>query len=417
MQVKFAIAAAVIATTLPAQVAPVSVMGNTNITISGLLAIGAKASEVTNTVRPGMATEYYLCDNTSRLIISSNSKITDGWNVIANIESRFEPNDGPGTNLVPNVSATGFTTGAYYGGWAEGDTWGGVSSPYGSITFGKNTVYYADTIETAAVGAYGPGESYRIWDANGLATFNLLDGVQEYVGGAAAGSKYTMGNTRSQNVVKYTSPMIAGAYAFTLAFSKNPYGSELQYTTTTPVSYENGGMFAAKGIYNKGPVSASISLLSVKVQGGASAYNGNTQAYRLGASYKVPVGLKVGVVFDHTAVTDAIGTSAVIATKTAVRDVFEIPISYTFLTDHAVYVTYTKAGNTSNVSNSGATQYNFVYDYAMTKRAAVGLFCSAIHNQSSAAYAPFLAGTNLGPTSPGQGENWHQIGINMNYWF
>jgi predicted porin len=428
MNIKFTLVAAatLVATTLPAQIAPIPVTANTNISISGLLAIGEKSSTITHSNRAGLTTETYLADNTSRLYINSNSKIADGWAAIAQIGSRFEPNDGPGTNLLPNNSTLGLSTGANYGGWAEDDTWGGLSSPYGSITFGKNTVYYTDTIATDALGLAAPGESYRIWDANGLGTFNILDsvmligapasGTTAAVPGVTLGQKYTLGNTRSQNVIKYTSPRI-GDFAFTLNYSKNPYNSELQYTTTTPLSYENGGMYAAKVIYNHGPVSASLSLLDVKVQGGSSLDNGNTQAYRAGVSYKDPCGLKVGLVFDHTAVSNSIYTATSgLGGSTASRDAFMIPVSYYF-GDHAVYATYTHAGNTSSISNTSASQYNLVYDYALNKRAYVGIFCSEIHNSTNSDYAPFLAGTNLGPTSNLTGENWHQIGLNFMYWF
>jgi len=420
MNVKFAIVAAttMAAAILPAQVPNIPVTANTNITISGLIAVGVKNSDITNTQRPGMTSETYLCDNTSRLYINSNSKIADGWAVIAQVGSRFEVNNGPGTNLVPNLNATGFTTGAYYGGWAEDDTWGGVASPYGTLTFGKNTVYYSDTIEMSTIGLINPGESYRVWDANDLATFNLMDYVEKYNRGFIVGSQATLGITRSQNVVKYTSPVF-GPCIFTVSVSKNPYGSELQYAApgTYPTSYENGGMISAKGMYNKGPISASLSVLDVKVQGGpTTAGNGNTESYRAGISYKASCGLKVGVVFDHTAVTNAVITATNASGGTAARDVYMIPVAY-FIGDHGFYATYTHAGSTSGIANTAATQYNLQYDYAMTKRASVGLCFATIHNSSQSAYGPFLEGTNLGPSAVGPNENWHQVGLNFMYWF
>jgi predicted porin len=416
MKVRFTVvaAASMVAMSLGAQIPSIPVTANTNISISGLLAVGAKASSITHTSRTGLADEYYLCDNTSRLYINANSKIADGWLVIGQIGSRFEVNNGPGNALVPAAPAVG-TTGALYGGWAEDDTWGGISSPYGTITFGKCTIYYSDTIATDALGVAGAGESYRIWDANNLATFNLLDGVQQYSKGFSVGSKYTMGNTRSQNTVRYTSPML-GKFMLVVAASKNPYGSELQYGDATPFSYENGGMIFAKGIYNDGPLSSSLSLLDVKVQGGMTVGNGNTQAYRAGVAYKFPFGLKVGVVFDHTAVTNSIITATNPNGDTAKRDVVEVPVAY-YIGDHALFATYTHAGNTSSISNSSATQYNLGYDYSLTKRAFVGVSYASIINGTASAYAPFLAATNLGPTSPVMGENWHQVSLDFQYWF
>ncbi|HTS01330.1 MAG TPA: porin, partial [Thermoanaerobaculia bacterium] len=106
----------------------------TNVSISGLLAVGLKESEVTNTSRPGMSSETRLDDNTSRLIIASTSKIANGWNVIFRIESRFQADVRPVDPAYNNNNLIGTAT--YHTGdvtgWADGDTWGGISSPYGS---------------------------------------------------------------------------------------------------------------------------------------------------------------------------------------------------------------------------------------------------------------------------------------------
>ena len=425
MNVKLALVASatVFATVLPAQTA-IDVTAATNITISGLLAVGVKNDAITSTQRTGLSNETFVCDNTSRLIIASTSKITDGWNVIFRVESRFEASYGPGTALVSSIPSLG-TTGQTYGGWAEGDTWGGVSSPYGAVTVGKSTLYYTDTIDMSYLGIAGAGEAYRIWDANGLGTFNMLDSINQFKKGVCqpGSSIFTLGNTRSQGVVKYSSPKFGDGFDIQLAWSKNPYGSALNSLVAppaTPVNYENGGTIYGKLSYAKGPLAASLSVLDVRTQGGGTgAVDGaltgvapSTQAYRLGAAYTCQCGFRVGLVFDHTAVTDALD-----GTNTASRDVFEVPLSYSF-GKHAVYFTYSKAGTTSGIADSGATQYNVVYDYAMTKRAFVGLFFTQINNQNNANYTPFLAGTNLGGSlnlMPGEGV--HQIGLNMNYWF
>src|ERR1019366_3467898 len=93
-------------------------------------------------------------------------------------------------------------------------------------------------------------------------------------------------------------------------------------------------------------------------------------AYRAGASYTLPINVRVGVVYDHTSYDNSVyatPTSAV-ASEKAKRDTFLIPVSYAF-GPHAVYATYGIAGNTSSASDTGATQLNFAYDYALTKRA------------------------------------------------
>ncbi len=431
MKIRFAVVAAASAfATLPSWGQGFQVGSATNVTIGGLLAVGVKQSEVTNTARPGMGAELRLDDNTSRVIISSSSKITDGWNVIFRLESRFQADVRPVDPAFPGTTLySGNITG-----WADGDTWGGISSPYGSLVFGKSTLYYTDTISVGylAPSLEAPGESYRIWDDNGLGTFNMLDQVTPInkTTGKAIGSSFTLGNTRSRNVIRFNSINYSG-FDFSVAYTKNPDGDELKYTVNAPTAvpgtagyltraYNNGGTIYAGARYNKGPISASLSYLDKKINGGVTAagYAGpqDLQAVRAGLSYKLPFNLKVGIVYDSTSIDNAvIGTVA--TSESAKRSVFEVPISYAW-GDHAVYATYSKAGNTSSRVDTGATQLNLGYDYAMTKRAFIGVFYTAIKNEVNAHYTPFLSGSSLGGTTNSvTGENWRQVGFNLNYWF
>ena len=432
MKKRIAIIAAAVALavpTLPAtgQGVGLQVGSFTNLNISGLLAVGLKASEVTNTSRPGMGTETRLDDNTSRLIISSNSKIADGWNVIFRLENRFQADVRP---IDPAIPGTTIYSGNITG-WADGDTWGGISSPYGTLTFGKSTLYYTDTIDVSYLGLpAAPGESYRIWDANGLGSFNMLDQVTPLSKtGVGAGSTFTLGNTRSRNVIMYTAPMtLVKGLVLRAAYSVNPSGDEVHYVAPGTAGYNrayyNGGAFYANAMYNNSGVSAQASYVNLRVPGGtfnpaAAAGPADMQAFRLGASYTTPFKLKFGVVYDRTSYENSVYTdaSSAVATEAAKRDVFEIPVSFMWK-DHGFYVTYTVAGNTSSRENTGASQLNIAYDYALTKRAFIGVYYTSIKNDSNGHYTPFLAGYSLGGTVNSiAGENWWQLGLNLNYWF
>lgn len=422
-------AAFALAATPPAWAQGFQVGSATNVSISGLLAVGLKNSEVLNTSRPGIAAETRLDDNTSRVIISSTSKIADGWNVIFRVESRFQADVRP---IDPAIPGTTIYSGNITG-WADGDTYGGISSPYGALTFGKSSVMYADSLDMSYLGLpAAPGEGYRIWDDNGLGVFNMLDqSTPLSKAGVGAGSAFTAGCTRSRNVVRFSSVKFSGVDV-SLAWSPNPDGDELHYVApaadgSTPGyarSYTSGGMWYAKVGYNNGPLAASLSFYDKRVQGGTynpavAAGPADVQAVRLGVAYTLPFKMKVGVVYDRTSIDNAVystPTSAV-ATESAKRDVFLIPISYSWK-DHAFYVTYGWAGNTSSHTATGASQLNIGYDYALTKRAFVGLYYTLLKNGSNGHYTPFLAGYSLGPTANSvAGENWRQIGLNLNYWF
>lgn len=414
MNIRFAaVAAASAFATLPSWGQGIQVTGATNITISGLLTVGAKEQQINQgnaaSARPTNS-EFRVDDNTSRLIITSTSKITDGWSVIARVESRFLPDTKPGDvavngTAIPVANASG---------WADGDSYGAVSSPYGTLLLGKSTLYYADTISLGylAPSLEAPGEGYRIWDVNGLGTFNLLD---QYLRGTttAVSQTFILGVTRSRNVVRYDSiPFKLDASSildFSLAYTKNAAGSELSYPTGG-AAYERGGTYYGRVRFNGHGFSASASYLDQKYQGVLdTAPNAELKATRLGLSYKWE-GLKVGLVYDST--TQVNGR----VTSDAKRSVIEVPISYAF-GDHAVYATYTKASNTSSMADTGARQMNLVYDYALTKRAFVGVFFTKLDNDKNANYQPFVTGYVWGGSAVAAGESWRQIGVHLNYWF
>jgi hypothetical protein len=133
---------------------------------------------------------------------------------------------------------------------------------------------------------------------------------------------------------------------------------------------------------------------------------------RFSAGYTLPMGFKFGVVYDSTAIENGIAGT----TLQAKRSIVEVPLRYAW-GPHAVYVTYNKAGNTTNIPNSGATQITYGYDIALAKRVFLGAFFTTLSNQANGSYAPFLSGTVLGGSAPMTGENWHQFSIDINYWF
>ena len=423
------VAATALASTLPALGADFQVGSNTTIDLSGLIAVGVKNSEVTN-LAPGdtrpVQSEWRINDNTSRFIFSGATVLNSDWKIIFRVESRFVVNACPYMELAPGLYQNGkipVSTGDATG-WADGDSWAGVATPIGSFVFGKSTLYYLDGLCMDYFGVNGPGESYRAWDGNGLGVFNLLSNV-----GSNIIPIPTMDITRSSNVVRYDSVKAAG-FDLTLAYTKNPGGQENTVGETAfGRPYENGGTTWARVRSNHGPFTACASCLNRVVQGGvnsgltADILNAvlpagfvkgpmDTHATRYGVGYSLPMGLKFGAVYDTTAVDNGIlGT-----TLTAKRSVLEVPVRYSW-GPHAVYVTYNKAGSTTNIANSGATQMTYGYDVALSKRVFVGAFFTTLSNQANGNYQPFLANTVLGGTGPGVGENWHQFSVDLNYWF
>lgn len=180
-------------------------------------------------------------------------------------------------------------------------------------------------------------------------------------------------------------------------------------------TYEGGQTIYGRVMYNGHGFSASGSYLDQKFQGvAASAANTELKAVRMGVSYKV-AGFKFGVIYDNANMVNGLNTAG--ALSDAKRTALEVPVSYSW-GDHAVYATYSIAGKTSSLADTGAKQLNFVYDYAMTKRAFVGVYYTKLDNDTNAYYQPFLTGYSpFGGSAIARGESWRQVGVILNYWF
>jgi len=125
--------------------------------------------------------------------------------------------------------------------------------------------------------------------------------------------------------------------------------------------------------------------------------------------------IKIGIVTDTSNSVNGLSTPT--GLQDAKRTTWEVPVSFSW-GDHAIYGTYTKAGATSGLVNTGAKQMNFVYDYALTKRAFIGVYYTKVENDTHAYYQPFLTGYSpFGGSAIAKGESWHQIGVILNYWF
>jgi hypothetical protein len=447
MKIRFAVVAAATAfTALPALAADLQVGTGTTFSITGFLAVGLSSSSVDNAsvLHPGMKTEMRIDDNTSRIAFNGSSKIADGWNAIFSINSRFTADVRPGDQV---LNGNTLTVGQASG-WADDDTWAGVSSPYGRVIVGKNSFYWGDTVSLGhiAPSLENPGESYRVWQVQGLSTFTILDQAITMPKAQATGltsgamaNAYTLGITRSRNVIRFDSINYSGV-DFALAWTKNAVGGELWYpgintpnATSYARSYSEGGTTYARVRYNGNGLSLSASYVDQKLQGGVysiASYNGplDLTAYRLGASYKWQ-GFKAGVVMDTTTYANgvsaspfqaAVGASVGDATRTA----FEVPLSYTY-GDHMFHFTYAKAGNVSDAKDSGANQVSLAWDYALNKKTFVSLQYTKLKNDANGHYAPFLTNYSFGTSAPNQntatvnvnGEGFSQLQAAVHFWF
>lgn len=443
MKIRFAVVAAATAlATLPALAqTTVGVSSSTNITIGGLIAMGVKNAEISQgnaaTARV-TANEIGVYDNTSRLWFTSSSKIADGWTVFMRIESRMPMNVRPGDPLVAGTAVgtgtTNLTTGATAvnlatngaSGWADGDSWAGIGTPYGNFYMGHMHLYVTDGISVGYLSPAleHPGEGYRVWDVQALGIFNLLNtymtGKQDGVSNLVKNN--TLAITRSRNVIKWDSPTFkpdaASLLSFSLAWSKNAAGAQNAWiSNANGTTYEGGQTIFGKALYNGHGFSAMALYLDQKFQGVlSSAANTELKATRLGVSYKWN-GIKAGLMYDNTSMVNGGLSAAGAIVGDSGRTAFQVPVSYQW-GDHGVYATYTMAGKTASQDNTTAKQMTFAYDYALTKRAFIGVALTTINNDSRVNYQGFLTGYSaFGTSALAYGESWRQLSLSLNYWF
>jgi len=432
MKIRFAVVAATAAlAALPSFAqTTVGVSSSTNITIGGLIAMGVKNAEISQGNAPTArvtANETGVYDNTSRLWFTSTSKITDGYTVFMRIESRMPMNVRPGDALLQNAGGppAGLPVNAASG-WADGDSWAGIGTPYGNFYAGHMHLYVTDGISVGylAPSLEHPGEGYRVWDVQALGIFNLLNtymvGKQDGVSNLTKAN--TLAITRSRNVIKWDSPVFkpdaASMLTFSLAWSKNAAGAQnVWVSNANGTTYEGGQTVFAKALYNGHGFSAMGLYLDQKFQGVAStAANTELKATRLGLSYKVD-GLKFGLMYDNTSMVNGGLNAAGAIIGDSGRTAFQIPVSYSW-GDHGIYATYTVAGKTASQDNTAAKQMTFAYDYALTKRAFIGVALTTINNDARVNYQGFLTGFSpFGTSSLSYGESWRQLSLSLNYWF
>ncbi|MBI4913352.1 MAG: hypothetical protein HY823_11480 [Acidobacteria bacterium] len=437
--------AAALASTLPALGADFNVGTDTRFSISGFMAIGLKQASVqsvssarANGVGPN--SELRLDDNTSRIFFSGSTKIAEGWNAVFQIGSRFLADVRPGDSGVGTVPVANIS------GWADDDTWAGIAGPYGRLIFGKNSFWWPDTIGLPHISPAldGPGENYRVWDVQGLSTFTFLNQAMVINKAGVIGSAYTLGITRSRNVLRYDSPNInKSGVDFAIAHTKNAVGAEQLFpgSATQPAGYARdynaGGTTWARVRYNGNGLSLILSMLDQKLQGGtytSTAFNGplDTTGLRFGASYKFGMGFKVGFVYDQTTIANGVAplnagvTSWGQSVGDAKRTVMMVPVSYA-MGDHMFHFTWAKAGNVSDASDTGANQLCLAWDYALNKKTFIGIQYTTLKNDKNAHYNPFLLGTSFGASASNpagatqaaniNGEGFNQIQLGLHFWF
>jgi predicted porin len=318
-----------------------------NVTISGIVKAGVEQYNISG-LPAGVthSTENRASDQSSRIIFSGSENLGNGLTALFQIDNRLSITDGSGA-----------------AGLADGNTYIALKSDkMGLFGIGKVDVHYTEGGAMAATRA-------------GSLQSSIPAGIMSQVNGTAIAV-----TSRTNNVVWYDSPNWGGV-TFRLGGS---FGHAAEGTGINAVATAVADSNPGKGSgwttalrYSNGPMNVGASYWSFNPEGStAQTVAGQQRSWKLFGDYAFTNGFKVGLLYDNSKV----------ATLTAAggdgkRTAWLLPVTYT-MGAHAFYAQYAKAGSTSGANDSGAKQWMLGYDYGLSKRTSVGVYYTAVNNDT-----------------------------------
>ena len=245
--------------------APAAAFAQSSVTISGVLKVGVDYLNIGSPGGPaGLArvgkntSEARVTDNSSRIIFGMNEDLGNGLNAIGQVDVRFS------TDIAANTYATAPTNVGGTTMSAGGNTFVGLrSKQWGQLVFGRHDLHY---------GLFELNDMASKAGALMATTVSLFD----YIGATAIA-----GGTRTNNVVKYDSPVLMG-FDLTAAWSANPTGVETDLVAGnaagTQATSRKGQAWNFNPRYNGGNWGARYSYWSQKSDGGSSPQAAGTAA-------------------------------------------------------------------------------------------------------------------------------------------
>ena len=281
------------------------------------------------------ASTNQLNSNTSRLGLKGSEDVGGGLSAIWQMEA------------LVGLDTGATTTGQLF----SRNTFVGMSSAaMGTVIVGRNDTPYKTA--TRRLDLFGDG----IADNRG----NQSTGT--FASGTMMGGGH---DTRVSNALQYNSMNMGG---FTIAAS-TVFGAETAAASTT-----KGTLISLAGMFEQGPIYATVAMQTVKAGSAAGDLAAGANAFGLGAVDDKATAFKVGGSFS----TDVFAVNAVVEKVKKTVAVTAVETSGTNLYlggkfnigSDAVKAAYTKRGATTNAVND-ATQLSVGYDHSMSKATTV----------------------------------------------
>jgi predicted porin len=264
-----------------AQKSTVEIYGRANLGFSHYESKGATAGSANDL--PG---RFQVFDGSSRVGFRGTEDLGNGLRAIFQIETGV--NIDSGSNI-----GQGGQTNASSGFWASRDSFVGLDSNWGRVTFGRQSIYWANGV-------------------NAQFSANYINTEIPWTNGTALGriSSQAASVARVSNTLQYTSPTFAGMN-ITGSYSANLQEAQQQVTTVAGGTADaDGNIWGLTWRGTWGPWYAQADWANVKgnkinTLGGTITPKGD--AYKIGGSWGYMPGARIGLIWVRTDVNNGTG--------------------------------------------------------------------------------------------------------------
>ncbi len=366
---------------------PVAALGQSSVTIGGLLKGGFESLSYGQSAK-SPAGQTGVVDDSSRIIFRLREELGGGLAAIGRLDLRF-----------------GLDSGALAG---TGNNHVGLQSrQWGRIFLGRQDLHYFNTESELTIRGSLRGDSISL-----LSFAGPVSGPGAPVVPVAGQGRIAQiaTNSRTANVVHYTTPNWGG-FTLIAAYSSDPLGAEGDI-----------GSGARKGrAWNLNPnfsgrnFQVGYSYWDSKPDSPTFFSLPDQRSDRLYGSYTWG-GLKIGLAWDRSRLNDS--TAGV---QTSNRTAWSIPVHYAW-GRHGIYGHYTRARDDKAPGfaglQSGARMVALSYAYDFSRRTSLAVTYAKITNDANAAYS-FFTSTLLGLGASGTlaGEDPRMWGVTVRHAF
>jgi predicted porin len=359
--------------------AAVSAFAQSSVTLSGNIKGGVAHTKYSGAAA-GNGNGLSIADGSSRFIIGGTEDLGGGLKAVFQIDTRYRVDD---NGAAPTSSPL-----------AGGNTFVGLSGGLGMIQLGKLDTHYC-------LGSDQHGARATALQASSCGILGFVNGGANAIANAS----------RSQNIVRYTTPNFSGFQA-QANYSTNFQGSE------GAVGDTGKGRAMALGLnYGNGPFKAGVSFWDAKTENRtAGAARGDQEAATGFIDWNFGVAT-VGLTVDRSEINGGVIGGAAAENR---RTAFSVPVTVPLGAGTFLF-TYTKAQkvklNGTTVANTGANLVSIGYDYALSKRTSLGVSYARINNESAAGYNLYTNAALNGTPNNAVGQDASQLYFGVRHAF